>query len=609
MSIYDNNIEAIKKNKSDMFHMYKEEFDNYTYCEDGRYIISEARNKSMYSRYQINDKTIRFNSNYNPEREAKSWAGQYTFDNANSTIVMFGVAGGYFADGIFDILNDSSKLILIEPEMEVFLKSLYMYDMTKLINSNKVEFVVGSIIENNLFDVLAKYVHWSNVKKLEFFAHPGYAEVYESEYAAVKNEVQHYVDAIIIEKNTEQYFGQEIAYNTVKNIEYMLDSHYLSDFIGKFDEEMVGVIVAAGPSLDNNISVLHQMKDKAVIFATDTALRALAKEGITADFVVTIDPKKEIFLFEGTGFENIPLFCKVDSNPEIFELHKGEKIWINPSEYLCNLYDMLGIYKDGLKSGGSVATAAFSICRELGFKKIVLIGQDLAYKGEASHANGEQRKVENEEKTICYVKGNNGEMLKSRGDWHRFLQWYEKAIRELPEGVEVINATEGGAYIEGTKVMTLQQVCDMYCVQTKSVSTIVSSVLGNRHETHAEIIKDFITKSKADVCNIVKEMEKAITACNRFERKYQKAGAMTQEIYECINEIRRIGKKVGDMPVYWLVDKMVRHSDMESVEALGANKNVFEDENLSMIKKSKHIYEVTCAQAKDLAARFENVLK
>jgi len=42
MSIYDNNIEAIKKNKSDMFHMYKEEFDNYTYCEDGRYIISEA---------------------------------------------------------------------------------------------------------------------------------------------------------------------------------------------------------------------------------------------------------------------------------------------------------------------------------------------------------------------------------------------------------------------------------------------------------------------------------------------------------------------------------------------------------------------------------------
>lgn len=604
MNIYDNNISAIKKNKADMFHMYKNEFENYTYCEDGRYIVSEARNKSMYSQYHVDDKVIRFNSNYNPEREAKSWVGQYQFGESKSTIIMFGVAGGYFANEILDVLNDSSKLILIETEKEVFMKSLYMYDMTKLINSEKVELVIGSISENNLFDVMGKYVHWSNVKGLEFLVHPGYEEVYESEYRAVKNEIQHYTDAIIIEKNTEQYFGQEIAYNTVKNIEYMIDSHYLSDFIGKFDEETVGVIVAAGPSLDNNISVLHQMKDKAVIFATDTALRALKKEGIAADFVVTIDPKKEITLFKETGFENIPLFCKVDSNPEIFELHKGEKIWINPSEYICNLYDLLGIYKDGLKSGGSVATAAFSVCRELGFKKIVLIGQDLAYKGDVSHANGEQRKVENEEQTICYVKGNNGEMLKSRGDWHRFLQWYEKAIRELPEDVEVINATEGGAYIEGTTVMPLRDVCEMYCTQTKSVSEIIDSILADRHEEHNEVIKKFVAQSKADVNNIIREMEKAITACNRFERKYQKAGVMNQETYECINEIRKIGNKVSNMPVYWLVDKMVRHSDMESVEALGEKKDMLEDENIFMIKKSKHIYEVTCAQAKDLATRF-----
>lgn len=39
-------------------------------------------------------------------------------------------------------------------------------------------------------------------------------------------------------------------------------------------------------------------------------------------------------------------------------------------------------------SGGSVSTEAFMIALQMGFKNIVLIGQDLAFTGGVSHTKG-----------------------------------------------------------------------------------------------------------------------------------------------------------------------------------------------------------------------------
>jgi len=400
MSIFEKNVALIKECRTVLYSRFEEEFESCNYEKNDNYMVLEARNKSMYSQYKIDDRIVRMNSNYNPEREAKTWVNQYEFNDFKSTIIMFGIAGGYFAKEVLGIMNNSSRLILIEPEKEVFLESLSKYDMTEIINDSRVMFVTGKIGENNLSAYLAKCIHWTNVKFAKILVHPGYEEIYEQEYKDVTKEVRNHAEAVMVERNTEQLFGKEFAYNAVDNIKYTPNSRYLSDFFGVFPEDMIGVVVAAGPSLDENVSVLHQMKGKAVIFATDTALRALHKEGIKADFVVTVDPKKDIDIFENAGFEDIPLMCKLDSNPKVLDMHKGKKIWINPSEYACRLYNRIGVFKDGGKSGGSVATTTFSICKEIGLKKIVLIGQDLAYKGDVSHANGEQRKVLNEEKSI-----------------------------------------------------------------------------------------------------------------------------------------------------------------------------------------------------------------
>lgn len=51
-------------------------------------------------------------------------------------------------------------------------------------------------------------------------------------------------------------------------------------------------VCGAGPSLDVSIAKLAAHAERAVIFAADSALRALARHGVTADFVVSIDAAK-----------------------------------------------------------------------------------------------------------------------------------------------------------------------------------------------------------------------------------------------------------------------------------------------------------------------------
>ena len=49
-------------------------------------------------------------------------------------------------------------------------------------------------------------------------------------------------------------------------------------------------------------------------------------------------------------------------------------------------------------------------------------------------------------------------------------------MREAEGKMEVINATEAGAKIEGTKIMTLQEAVDTYCQKEYSVANIFEEV-------------------------------------------------------------------------------------------------------------------------------------
>jgi hypothetical protein len=130
-----------------------------------------------------------------------------------------------------------------------------------------------------------------------------------------------------------------------------------------------------------------------------------------------------------------------------------------------------------LSSGGSVTTAALDVGVMFGCDPIVFIGQDLCFGENGTHAPGgvyvaQDVRIDREKGTVtveedyvtlkekarsCFnlqwLKGLNGKPVPSKFDWVTFHQWFESLSeyhRRKPG--KVINATEGGAYIEGWNI-------------------------------------------------------------------------------------------------------------------------------------------------------------
>ncbi len=604
MSIIETNIKAMKEHKSVFYSLHEEGVKDFDADKNVGINICDARDGSKYMQYEKDDVIIRINSNYNPSREATQWVGQYVFDKNDNNFVMFGLGSGYFAKALLEKISDKSNIIIIEPEKTVFYKVLHEFDIADIIGDDRVHISVGNFNEIELYGVLSSFIYWANVSSLKLLVHPKYKELYSEYYEEVEKEVCNFVVQSVSDGATEEFFGKDISYNTVDNMKYMLDSHYVYEFYNVFPEESIGIVVAAGPSLDKNISVLKDIKGKGVIVATDTALRRLYDEGIVPDFVVSVDPRKPIHMFEEVGFEEIPFICEFNSNPKVLAMHTGKKIWANPTAFHLEVAKQVGVKMDILPSGGSVATTAFGLCTKLGMKNIVLIGQDLAYDGEVTHVGGEVDTSRSGEQPM-YVEGNYVDKVKTRSDWMLFLEWYERNIRDLPEEYTVINATEGGAKIKGTKLMTLREVADEYCKNDIDVTAIINDILEKDIDSD---IKDktyeFLKKCSTDLKKMGKDIDKVITLCNRFERKYSKSRTLTPEVTKCMSDVNKATNRINEMPVYLLIDSILKHKDLNSIKEIFNNDDDEYTDNMNMMKNIKHIFELNRETLNEFSERF-----
>ncbi len=96
------------------------------------------------------------------------------------------------------------------------------------------------------------------------------------------------------------------------------------------------------------------------------------------------------------------------------------------------------------------------------------MGQDLAYPNSlsASHANGTVLQGSSPKNVVAghiegeTVTGINGEILRTNRSFLSMKQFFEAAIATSDK--THINATEGGANIEGTEILTLQKAMDRH---------------------------------------------------------------------------------------------------------------------------------------------------
>jgi len=462
MGYYEKNKKAIlsrykDKNVEIFERMEKEDFSDYKVesivARDGNHALTVEKDGDKF----------RLNSAYKPLAEAEKWADQYNYQNLDVNVFMFGFGNGIFVRELLRRADRDACIYLWEPNTNIFRVAMEEEDLEDIFGDKRLYLYVGKDGLKELKEALECSVGWHNMTSQIRCCHVCYDRLHEEEYLEFLKAIKHSDSMVQVKRDTNAHFAHRAVVNVIDNLQHIRKSNYITELMGKISEDIPAIVVAAGPSLDKNIELLRRAEGRAFIIATDTAVRILEARGLPYDCVVTIDPGKPIEYIDCCpSCKDKPFFCNSESQRDIMKYHTGRKIWAAGSVYIDSLYDFLGLHFPESSTGGSVATSSAQIAYHLNLKNIILIGQDLAYTGEHTHAGGYDNHILNEEKFIEMVDGIDGGEVKTRGDWLVFRDWFEEFIKKSKE-INLVDATEGGALIHGSKVMTFEEAIDTYC--------------------------------------------------------------------------------------------------------------------------------------------------
>lgn len=347
--------------------------------------------------------------------------------------------------------------------------SLYLSELAKRFTTDSILFVFDPEGDEKLVDFrgeLAANLNFYLLDGLVITCEPGMDVTYRDMYFEFVHEINSARERILVNKNTLARFKDSACANVITNLPMLKQCNLVTQLKSVISPNIPAIIVAAGPSLDKNIEELRRAKGHCLIFAVDTAMKYLMAKNIMPDIGITVEPIKPMANYEDERCFTIPHIFDCESNPQIVQKTTARKFIINCRDYTKRLFEAMGIeIPSDTAGGGSVATSAFAVCYQLGIKNIILIGQDLAYLGDATHAGNVESKGINNTVEYELVDGIMGDKVRTRGDWIGYLKWFENsinAINEMNIGIKVIDATEGGALIHGTTVMTLRDAVDTY---------------------------------------------------------------------------------------------------------------------------------------------------
>lgn len=514
----------------------------------------------LSAKFKFEDKEYWINSRIDPKKEAGNIIQNLNYDK-DSLILVFGMGFGYHLDELRENISSETKVIVIEFDIEIFKLAMKTRDLTKILDDSRFLFILGD--EKESLDV--QILHQTGIN---FYNLVHNIQVVEMLNYHLYYDKMNYVISKIAKKikNTVMAYGNDLDdiftgfRNNYKNIEAAMTSNSIKEIKNKY-RGYPAIIVASGPSLDLNIKHLKKAEKKALIIACDASLRICEKNGVIPDAISSIerDEPTYTYYYKDREFDDkIVLTGPGLLWPEIYKEFKGKKIIMSKRHdgieaWWNNHFEKV----EFVNQGQSSATVAFAIAREAKCNPIILIGQDLAYTFDKKHSDDTHTTYEgnNDSSTSddIYVKGIDGKMIKSHTIYKLFKEWYEYQIEHNPE-LEVIDATEGGAYIEGSKIMTFEDAIKKYC--NKELPYNLYDILEQIDLSNLELLKkiDDISKNIDYEIEILKkikvESEKHFLKLEKIRDNDLKEKSKDEKLVKIVN---KLGK--GDEIIQFILSK------------------------------------------------------
>ena len=378
------------------------------------------------------ERNLYLHSTVDPMEEARKVA-EYIYEPEKREFALLGCGLGYLPYQLYKLSRGSMMI--------------YVYESNPKIIEYAYQFGVLSWIPEDCITVI------DSPDVLEFLnkadeEHVGFYMLF-SELGMLPDTIKPIMIELYLQYNTTKVFALETAINFWRNIES--DSRSISEFDrNRISEEVI--VVAAGPSLDDNIDFLRENKGKKTIIAVGTVFRKLISLGIEPDAVTILDPQERIYAqIAGLEEQQIPLIFATTAYWKIASRYQGEKYMVFP------LVDELARActrerKEELWNvGGTVTTLAMQVAVWGGAKKIFFVGVDLAYQeGGATHASGTMDCAKSDTKAMTPIAGVGGTTVYADSQFLSYREWIEERIKSTPE-IQYVNMSRTGARIAGTK--------------------------------------------------------------------------------------------------------------------------------------------------------------
>ncbi|EAJ5643996.1 motility associated factor glycosyltransferase family protein, partial [Campylobacter jejuni] len=407
---------------------------------------------------------------------------------------------------IKNLAKHYKHLFVFESEIELFILALSTIDLSEELKVYKV--VLFDCVAKDLEIQIAMIFDQQSILEYlslyeMFISSHYYLKYYETSILSL-NELCIKSASVAIRNADITCFLPLLTHGQfLQNIPSMLESipfqRILSERKNKFEN---AIVVSAGPSLAKQLSLLKAYQDKAVIFCADGALSMLEKKSIVPDYVLNIDfedlPLRFFQNKENLKQSIIALECA--THPNVVHSLRAENCMI----VLRNkaLYQRFNLNDFGyIDTGTHVSHFSYTLALALGFKNIIMIGQDLAFDEEGnSHSKGfvlgERIDHALSIPTLQVpAYAGKGEVL-THIAWNDYRIKLEYLFACNSKEAKFYNATEGGARINFTEELSFKECCEKFLTKEKPKFELPKSLTKNRSDKLLVKFKEKIQKDQ-----------------------------------------------------------------------------------------------------------------
>lgn len=459
--------------------------------------FSESRDKNITAK----ENGVLLHSGYSPIKEVQKLFSGDEFSDTETPWIFAGMGLGY-APVEFAKVNKDNLMIIIEPDPGFLFASMCVLDWSSVFSHEKCVIITNSTPEQ-IIPLLESLKAVEKAKIITQISQTNHQQTWFKNFFTLLERNRQKQN---INTNTLERFASLWQKNSAKNLKYFSRCQGISIYKDMLMGKIPAIVCAAGPTLQETLTHIKQLKERAVIIAVDTALRALLQSGVQPDFILLIDPQYYAAChIQGLSSPQSVLITESSVYPSVMRFNCRKTVLIESLFPLGRWFEQ-NLLQDKsfgkIIAGGSVSTSAWEFAKYIGASQIYMAGLDLGYPQKKTHIKGSTfeekshsastrlKTAENNLCSILFSAANeksvdyDGNTIITDSKMKLFAWWFESQLAK-EENIKSYSLSAKSLKIPGMLVTQPQELLDL-----KETRIDLDNILKERENGKVQFTED-----------------------------------------------------------------------------------------------------------------------